>query len=371
MYEVNKVKGISNFLKNMLINDLERKAYYESKKILEKGKPIYVSTQKWLDIRKVAINEFLGENRNCKNVRELEASTCYKFLNNNKPSYIKHNEWNYILKKSTEVLEEQIKKIILEINYYNDFTVLLGLVRPKNIKQNIWDIMQNKISDLFILLKKHNASQYCFNTDKIIDLLKEKKQAGMAEDKWSDYYDFLKKLYLQNLLNKLYSVKSPIEFINNLPLDYLEVEKIYELKREAYRLQLLAFKIFCYANNPKELIKKKKPSWIKDIDFKIIVLDIKGKIEIDEKREEYKEKLQLINEILRCNELQMTIPKNINQEDWSYLCNLQNSIRDKIRNNKKNGIVLNNKKEKLIEDEEETKYIKRITNIIRDNKFVH
>jgi len=230
------MKDFNNFLKNMLINDLERKAYYESKKILEKRKPIYVSRQKWLDIRKVAIDGFVGENKNSRNIRELEVSTCYKLLNNNKPSYINDNEWDYILKKSTEVLEEQIKKIVLEINYYNDFSVLLGLNKPKNIRQDIWNIIQSKIFDIFILLKKHNASQYYFNTDKILDLLKEKKQDGMAEDKWLDYYNFLKELYLQNLLNKLYSIKSPIEFINNHPLEYLEVEKIYELKHKAYRL---------------------------------------------------------------------------------------------------------------------------------------
>ena len=365
------MKDFNNFLKNMLINDLERKAYYESKKILEKRKPIYVSRQKWLDIRKVAIDGFVGENKNSRNIRELEVSTCYKLLNNNKPSYINDNEWDYILKKSTEVLEEQIKKIVLEINYYNDFSVLLGLNKPKNIRQDIWNIIQSKIFDIFILLKKHNASQYYFNTDKILDLLKEKKQDGMAEDKWLDYYNFLKELYLQNLLNKLYSIKSPIEFVNNHPLEYLEVEKIYELKHKAYRLELLSYKILCYTNNPKELIKKEKPAWIKDIDFKIIVLELKGKIEIDEKREEYKEKLQLINEILKCNELKMDIPKSINEEDWSYLRDLEKSIKGKIDNNKKNEIGLNDKEKKLIEDEEETKYLKKITNIIKDNKLVH
>ncbi|MBU3091879.1 hypothetical protein KPL35_07275 [Clostridium sp. CF011] len=353
------MKCFNNFLKNMLINDLERKAYYESKKILEKRKPIYVSRQKWLNIRKVAIDEFVGENKNPRNIRELEFSTCYKFLNNNKPSYINNNEWDYILKKSTEVLEEQIKKIVMEINYYNDFSVLLGLNKPQNIKQDIWNIIQNKIFDVFILLKKYNASQYYFNTDKILDLLKEKKQNGMLEDKWLDYYNFLKELYLQNLLSKLYSIKSPIEFINNHPLEYLEDKKIYELKHEAYRLELLAFKILCYTKNPKELIKKEKPAWIKDIDFKIIVLDLKGKIEIDEKREEYKEKLQLINGILKCNKLQMDRPKNINEEDWSYLFDLDKSIKDKIDNNKKNDMA-----KKLIEDEEETKYMKKITNIL-------
>ena len=171
--------------------------------------------------------------------------------------------------------------------------------------------------------------------------------------------NFLKELYLQNLSSKLYSIKSPIEFINNHPLEYLEVEKIYELKHEAYRLELLAFKILCYTNNPKELIKKEKPVWIKDIDFKIIFLDLKGKIEIDEKREEYKEKLQLINRILKCNELQMGKPKNINEEDWSYLSDLEKNIKDKIDNNKKND-----KAKKLIEDEEEIKYMKKITNIL-------
>ena len=68
----------------------------------------------------------------------------------------------------------------------------------------------------------------------------------------------------------------------------------------------------------------------------------------------------------------MNIPKNINEEDWSYLCNLQKNIKGRICNNKKNGIGLNHKEKKQIEEEEEeTKYIKKITNIIRDNKFVH
>lgn len=364
------MKNFNNFLKNMLINNLESQAYYESKKILEKRKPIYVSRQKWMDIRKVAIDEFVGENKNPKNIKELEVSTCYKLLNNDKPSYIDNNEWNYIIKKSIEVLEEQIKKIVLEIVYYNDFSFLLGLNKPKNIKQDIWNKIQNKNFDVFILLKKYNANQCYFNTDKILDLLKEKKQDGVAEDKWMDYYNFLKELYLQNLLSKLYSIKSPIAFINNYPLEYLEVEKIHELKHKAYKLELIAFKIFCYTTNPKELIKKEKPVWIKDIDYKIIVLDLKGKIEIDKKREEYKEKLQLINEILKCNELQSDRPKSINGEDWSYLCDLEKSIQDKIYNNNTKKIALNDKKEKLIEDEEETKYIRKITNIILDNKLV-
>lgn len=288
MYKGDKMKGFNNFLKNMLINDLERKAYYKSKKILEKRKPIYVSRQKWSDIRKVAINRFVGENKNLRNIREIEVCTSYKLLNNNKPSYINNNEWDYILKKSTEALEEQIKKIVLGINYNNDFSVLLGLNKPKNIESDIWNRIRNKNFDVFILLKKYNASQYYFNTEKILDLLKEKKQDGVAEDKWLDYYNFLKELYLQNLSSKLYCTKSPIEFINNHPLEYLEGEKIYELKHEAYRLELLAFKILCYTNNPKELIKKEKPVWIKDIDYKIIILDLKGKIEIDKREKNIK-----------------------------------------------------------------------------------
>ncbi len=67
----------------------------------------------------------------------------------------------------------------------------------------------------------------------------------------------------------------------------------------------------------------------------------------------------------------MDIPKSINEEDWSYLRDLEKSIKGKIDNNKKNEIGLNDKEKKLIEDEEETKYLKKITNIIKDNKLVH
>lgn len=355
------MKDFDNFLKNMIINNLKLKANYESKKILKKRKPIYLSVAKWLDIRKIAIDAFVGENKNPRNIKELEVSTCYILLNNNKPAYIKENEWDYVLKRSAEVLEELIKKIVLEINYYNNFSVLSGLNKPENIRQDTWDIIQNNIYDVFILLKKHNANQYTFNTDKIIDLLKEKKQDGMPEDKWIDYYNFIKQLYLQNLLNKLYSTKFPIVLINNTPLEYLEVERIYELKHEAYKLQLLAFKIMCYSNNPKELIKTEKPIWIKDIDFKIIVLDLKGKIEIDQRREEYREKLQYINKILKSDELQMQRPKSINEEDWLCLCALEKSVKDKINNNKTMEITLGDKVGKLVEYEEEMKYLKKIT----------
>ncbi|MGH4050280.1 MAG: hypothetical protein ACREVX_02830 [Clostridium sp.] len=360
------MKGFNNFLKNMIINNLKLKAYYESEKILKKRKPIYMSRVKWLDIRKVAIHEFVRENKNPRNIKELEVSTCYKLLNNNKPIYVNDNEWNYILKKSTEILEVQIRRIVLEMNYYNNFPVISNLHKPQNIKQDIWDTIQYKIFDVFILLKKHNASQYYLNIDKILDLLKEKKQNGIPEDKWLDYYNFLKELYLQNLFNKLYSINSPIVFINNNPLEYLDAEKIYKLKNEAYRLQLLAFKIVCYTNNPKELIKTQKPNWIKDIDFKIIVLDLKGKIEIDQKREEYRQKLQSINKIINCDKLQMNRPKCINEEDWSCLCDLEKSIRGKNDNNNKKVITLNDKFKKIIEDEEETKYVKKITKIIME-----
>lgn len=78
----------------------------------------------------------------------------------------------------------------------------------------------------------------------------------------------------------------------------------------------------------------------------------------------------MINEILKCNELQMDRPKSINGEDWSYLCDLEKSIKGKIDNNKSKKIALNDIVKKLIEDEEETKYIKRITNIVQDNKLV-
>lgn len=361
MYEGDKMKDFNNLIKNMIINNLKLKANYESKKILKKRKPIYLSVAKWLDIRKIAIDGFVGENNNPKNIKELEVSTCYILLNNNKPTYIKENEWDYVLKRSAEVLEELIKKIVLEINYYNNFSMISGLNKPKNMKQDTWDIIQNNIFEVFIMLKKHNANQYSFNTDKLLDLLKEKKQDGIPEDKWLDYYNFLKQLYLQNLLNKLYSTKFPIVLINNTPLEYLEVERIYELKHEAYRLQLLAFKIVCYSNNPKELIKTEKPIWIKDIDFKIIVLDLKGKIEIDEKREEYREKLQYINKILKCHEFEMQRPKSINEEDWLYLCDLKKSVKDKIYNNKRIEITLDDKAEKSIDHEEEMKYLKKIT----------
>lgn len=364
------MKDFNNFLKNMIINNLELKAYYESKKILKKRKPIYVSRAEWLDIRKVAIDGFVGKNDNPRNIKELEASTCYTLLNGNKPTYISDSEWVYILKKSTEILEEQIKKIVLEINYYNDFSVLSGLNKPENIMQDIWDIIKDKIVDVFIMLKKHNASQYYFNKDKLLNLLKEKKQDEITEEKWLDYYNFIKELYLQNLLSKLYSISTPIEYINNQPLEYLEVDKIYELKHEAYRLQLLAFKLRCYTNNPKELNKKEKPGWIKDIDFKIIVLDLKGKIEIDEKREEYKEKVQLINEIIKCDEFQRDKPKSINEEEWLYLCDLEHSIKGKIDNSMEKEIILNDREKKLIQDVEETKYIKKITDIIKENKLV-
>ena len=355
------MKNFNNFLKNRIINNLKLKACYESKKILKKRKPIYLSRAKWLDIRKIAIDGFVGDNKNPRNIKELEVCTCYILLNNNKPVYIKMNEWNYVLKKSTEVLEELIKKIVLEINYYNNFSVLSGLKKPQNIKEEIWDIIQNNIFEVFIMLKKHNANQYSFNTDKLLGLLKEKKQDGMPEDKWLDYYNFLKQLYLQNLLNKLYSTKFPIVLVNNTPLEYLEAERIYKLKHEAYRLQLLAFKIVCYSSNPKELIKTEKPVWIKDIDFKIIVLDLKGKIEIDKRREEYREKLQNINKILKCDKLQTLKPKSINEEDWLYLCDLEKIVKDKIYNNKNMENRLDNTVEKSIEYEEEMKNSKKIT----------
>ncbi|WP_435790743.1 hypothetical protein [Clostridium sp.] len=355
------MKNFSDFLKNMIINNLKLKAYYESKKILKRRKPIYLSKAKWLDIRKVAIDGFVGENKNPRNIKELEDSTCYILLNSNKPIYINENEWNYVLKKSTEILEQLLKKIVLEIYYYHNFSVLSGLKKPQNIKQDTWNIIQNNVYDVFILLKKHNANQYSFNTDKLLDLLKEKKQNEMPEDKWINYYNFLKQLYQQNLLDKLYSTKFPIMLLSNSSLEYLEVEKIYKLKHEAYRLQLLAFKIMCYSSNPKDLIKTQKPIWIKDIDFKIIVLDLKGKIEIDQKREEYREKIQNINKILKCDELQMQRPKSINEEDWLYLCDLEKSVKDKINNNKTMKIKLEDKVKRTMEYEEEMKYLKKIT----------
>lgn len=259
-------------LKVTLSDILESKSKYSSLEILRKKKPWYVSPNKWIEIRKVAITYYLNKDH----LLAIEKSEAFHLLNSEKKDFLSKDEWHELLDKAENKIRQRITENIYKSFYNENFEELSNLKKPINISYESWKRINEEVSKAFCIHKMRGILRYEYYNS-TIDILNVKKPEIVTDDDWLNLTKVLTSFYISRILEKGVGLVSYEKYIDNVNLDFLETSKKTEIEdffskiRSAYELEE-------YYNEMMQILNEmffwdkipRKPEFIKSEDWKRI-----------------------------------------------------------------------------------------------------
>lgn len=315
--------------RNMQISDLESSANYATDKVLKKKKPFYISEEKWLAIRKSAL-----ENKIERDWGPVgEKSSSYILLNVDKPDYLDEEEWHKLRKSAERKLTENLLTAAYRYHSSKNVLSLLGISKPKYFNEKEWlEIIETLNKAYFVMLRQETMWKYK-SVIGIQAAMKTMRQPTIMENMWNDYMDDLATEYYYALLRALESEEEPNKYLATQDLTILSREKRISLEARAYALEMKKLPSVYSPNSAADFIKLGKPTWIKHGDYEHLESQARETISRDDARKKGIAMLGLLNSIINREPVVEKKPEILSEEEWAKIVKIDRDIRLAIKEN--------------------------------------
>lgn len=257
--------------RNIWLDKLGSDATFKPTDLLKRKKPFYAKQEKWIKIRKEAIQRLILKDRysysfSSSNMNDLFA---YRLLDN-KIDFLDENEHREYKSEAINALEEKINDKINRYFSQQDLNKLLELMetqKPENFPNGEWDSYKKKISKKYILLKKEK--NFYRLEDIVIELQTDKPDLIFTED-WDGYIKMMRAKYFYMFVEKMTMSTEVVDFYNSCQFYLLEDTSRDRIKRVATDLEVQRLTDFSDANILKEVIELESHPLIKEYTLKRI-----------------------------------------------------------------------------------------------------
>lgn len=124
--------------------------------ILKHKTPWYISSTKWDEIRKKAIENLFKH----ESLGIIEKCSFYQILNSDKKDFLTDDEWNSVINKAEETFLKNLSKKLSQNYYYSDSSELTNLKKPKNIRLDTWKSIRDQSSKAICFHKLTRVLNY-------------------------------------------------------------------------------------------------------------------------------------------------------------------------------------------------------------------
>lgn len=301
--------------------DYEAKWYVED--FLRKKKPFYFSEEKWLILRREALERKIEiDNRFC-SINEIKKGSLYKMLCEDKPIYLKEDEWLEITKKYPDMFNEVLSRNLEILNLYqpNKLLEFLQVERPKHYDAERWKILQEKLQAKYIEILKFGSY---FNLEKAINELKRPKPSEIGEIYWQEYQKFVVGVVFNEFSKILVRQENPLEFLSQYTLDFLPLDERNDIVKRAFELQK---EKICHTSTAEQFVRESKPDWMLEKHYVILRKKAEDILENESNKKISQYLLNLLNQIVQGKD----IPDDcggIDQEIWAKLQDYQQKFKE-------------------------------------------
>jgi hypothetical protein len=310
--------------RSMAIERIDSSSTYASMyEYLNKGKPFYISQERWNSMRikyiknKSTVTHFLS--------REIEELDSYKTLSQDKPNYISADEWEILKEKSISSLIDHLTFILKSSRSYETASKYFKVEKPKNFPSSQWVEFVENANRNFIDLKKAGHRIYVTAED-ILQDLNAGMPDGMLTSFWEQYKDYLLKRYYEIIYRGLLSELHPINFLSKFNISALKEDEQKRLADLAYKIELANVDEISSSYEAQLFLDSERPAWMSAKDLNKRESQAMSYIEHDKSIRKYKNLLSAINDVISLVALKEKPDESINDQEWESVKNFEKQI---------------------------------------------
>ena len=263
--------GFNHYRENVAWRWQEARSYDTVMELLRSNRPWHMKKETYTEIRTELIDNAIKYLRSDTHYGDIDKSLHYRALGQKQPDFISKEKWNNIKDEAEKGLVRFAEQIANKQHNLDNKLYILKMRMPTEMQEKKWDTICKLMEDSWLSCSLINALKY-FHSDSLESSLIQPKPDKIPEDKWTDYLDILKKLYVSYLGEKLtdYSSNSysdMITFLDKRNLEPLGKKREY-LENWAYKKEYIEtkYKVVKFGSN--EFLEKAKPDWLKIEDWK-------------------------------------------------------------------------------------------------------
>ena len=234
--------------------------------VLKRPKPFWAPSSKWSQIRIAAIT-------NCKVTNPsgtpLDQTKYYTILNNDKPSYINHVEWEALKTSVVDQLDKEIAQKCSGIFSAKDAEKILAVQRPALYPMERWTGFTQKLLSIFIKEKKRelNSALIRPSPEELRAMLDEPVPKGMSSALWANWIQEIRESYKNVIYNELSHDSNPLASLKRHDLSLLKIDQRDYLENFANTRALIKFHRSLAYSRTDEGSVQQKPEWMEESTF--------------------------------------------------------------------------------------------------------
>ncbi|MGA2525288.1 MAG: hypothetical protein ABSF79_01525 [Smithellaceae bacterium] len=344
--------------RSIAIDGLEsRGAYTNYYDYLNKKKPIYVSREKWVSIRRKYIEGKIKPTS--LDIINIEEEENYKILNQDKPNFLTEDEWELLKDKASKSLEDQLSYSIKTSSSFSNLQKYFLLKKPKHFPENKWQEIVKKINENFITVQKLRK-KFHLSKDDILKELEFGIPSGMLPVFLDEYKKFLTECYYELVYTEIlkYYNYNPLKYLKETNLSILNKKDQESLEDIAYKIQLLGIDDISSLYEAQEFLKKDKPEWIKYKDLEKLNKKAETYIALDKSIRKNKSLANALNSIVNLTPLKEK-PDTLDNSEWDKVVELERAIATTSAEIEEDKANLESEKQKT--DEIKDKILKQLS----------
>lgn len=290
---------------------------------------------------------------------DIESSKILKYLNSEKPEYLKDYEWKLLINEAQDAFAKKVPSC-LELSFYYERKVedFFKIEKPKHFQQTKWNEILEKLHKLYVFHLKEVAVDISYFEDaaNIYKKLKAKNRYDINKKDWGEYLAILKNVYLFCLVKGLCRQHDNfIDYLNQYDLTVIDGSESEFLEETAYKFQhnIRYHSLFTIetANN---FLKSAKAEWIKERDYKDLKATAKDVVHLYTEKAKNNSIKSLLDQILFRQTLSQDKPTEITDEEWEQIKKLEKDMIQLLSENKE---ILSKNEEVLTEIHQKEKSI--------------
>lgn len=199
-------------------------------KILNRSKPLWLSSVKWNELRKEALEHYFRKDTS---YTKLNALSCWQVLNNEKPHYLTNNEWTRVVNDAIRKFKDIFTEMIITRSYLTLSEDLFSIEKPKQFSFSDWKEILNLINNYYIYYQFGNKSFAWMQNPS--EQLSTQKPNLIDNDVDKKYKTIVREAYFTKIVSNLLR-RDDSNVLQHYDLSLLEEDQRNEINKISARL---------------------------------------------------------------------------------------------------------------------------------------